>query len=163
MTDKEYFCECIRQCENGMYKLAMGILKNETDAEDAMQDAILKAYCNLDQLKDRKKFRSWFFSIVHNCAIECVRKQKNIIDIEEEPFLVAPESPVDISTKLTLWEAVQKLKAPYSTVIILFYYEDYSILQISSITNTHVNTVKKQLSRARAMLAKLLHKEDFVL
>ena len=39
MTDKEYFCECIRQCENGMYKLAMGILKNETDAEDAMQDA----------------------------------------------------------------------------------------------------------------------------
>ena len=42
-------------------------------------------------------------------------------------------------------------------------YEDYSILQISSITNTHVNTVKKQLSRARAMLAKLLHKEDFVL
>lgn len=163
MTDKEYFCECIRQCENGMYKLAMGILKNETDAEDAMQDAILKAYCNLDQLKDRKKFRPWILSIVHNCAIEYVRKQKNIIDIEEEPFLVAPEASVDISTKLTLWEAVQKLKVPYSTVIILFYYEDYSILQISEITNTRVNTVKKQLSRARIMLAQLLHKEDFVL
>lgn len=163
MTEKEYFCECVRQCEGSMYKLAIGILKSESDAEDVMQDAILKAYCNLEQLKDWNKFKAWILSIVHNTAIEYIRKQKNIVDIEEEPFFVSPEATVDTATKLTVWEAVHKLKLPYRTIVILFYYEDYSIRQIADITNTHVNTIKKQLSRGRKMLAQLLHKEDFTL
>ena len=163
MTDKEYFCECVRKCENSMYKLAIGILKNESDAEDAVGDAILKAYCNLEQLKDRNKFRPWILAIVHNCAIEYIRKRQDTVDIEEEPFLASPEETVDTETKLTVWKAVQKLKLPYRTVIILFYYEDCSILQIAEITNTYVNTIKTQLSRGRKMLAELLHKEDFTL
>ena len=163
MTDKDYFCECVRQCESSMYKLAMGILKNEPDAEDAMQDAILKAYSNLDQLKDRSKFRSWILAIVHNCAIECIRKRKNVVDIEEEQWIAAPEQSVDTAAKIAIWEAVQKLKMPYRTVIILFYYEDCSIIQIAEITNTHVNSIKTQLSRGRKMLAQLLNREDFTL
>lgn len=163
MTDKDYFCECIRQCENSMYRLAMGILKKEPDAEDAMQDAILKAYRNLDQLKDRSKFRPWILSIVHNCSIEYIRKRKNVIDIEEEQWIAAPEPSVDTASKISIWEAVQKLKIPYRTVIILFYYEDCSIIQISEITNTNVNSIKSQLSRGRKMLAKLLNREDFTL
>ena len=138
-------------------------MKNEADAADVMQDAILKAYCNLEQLKDWNKFKAWILSIVHNTAIEYIRKQKNIVDIEEEPFFVSPEATVDTATKLTVWEAVHKLKLPYRTIVILFYYEDYSIRQIADITNTHVNTIKKQLSRGRKMLAQLLHKEDFTL
>ena len=163
MTDKEYFCECIRQCENSMYKLAMGILKNEPDAEDAMQDAILKAYSNLDQLNDRSKFRPWILSIVHNCSIECIRKRKNVVDIEEEQWIAAPEPSVDTAARISIWEAVQKLKIPYRTVIILFYYEDCSIIQIAEITKTNVNSIKTQLSRGRKMLAQLLNKEDFTL
>ena len=84
MTEKEYFCECVRQSEGSMYTLAIGILKNEADAADVMQDAILKAYCNLDQLKDRNKFRPWILSIVHNTAIEYIRKRKDIVDLEEQ-------------------------------------------------------------------------------
>ena len=162
MTDKDYFCECIRQCEKSMYKLAMGILRNEADAEDAMQDAILKAYSNLDQLKV-SKFRPWILSIVHNCSIECIRKRKNVVDIEEEQWIAAPEPSVDTAARISIWEAVQKLKIPYRTVIILFYYEDCSIIQIAEITNTNVNSIKTQLSRGRKMLAQLLNKEDFTL
>lgn len=163
MTEKEYFCDCVRQCEGSMYKLAIGILENESDAEDVMQDAILKAYCNLNQLKDWNKFRSWMLSIVHNTAIEYIRKRKAFIDMEEEQMVDSSEATVDTATKLTVWEAVQKLKLPYSTIVILFYYEDYSIRQIAEITDTNVNTIKMQLSRARKMLTKLLHKEDFKL
>lgn len=161
MTDKDYFCECIRQYESSMYKLAMGILKNEPDAEDAMQDAILKAYSNLDQLKDRSKFRPWILSIVHNCSIECIRKRKDMTDIEEEQWIAAPEPMVDSAARIAVWDAVQKLKRPYRTVIILFYYEDCSIIQIAKITNTSVNSVKTQLLRGRKMLAQLLNREDF--
>lgn len=163
MTEKEYFSECIRQNEKSMYTFAMGILKNEADAADVMQDAILKAYCNLEQLKDRNKFRPWILSIVHNTAIEYIRKRKDIVDFEEQEQIPSPESAVDIATRLTVWEAVQKLKLPYRTVIILFYYEDYSIRQIAEITKSSVLAVKQQLSRGRKMLAQLLHKEDYTL
>lgn len=163
MTEKEYFCECVRQNEGSMYTLAMGILKNETDAADVIQDAILKAYSNLDQLKDRNKFRPWILSIVHNTAIEYIRKWKNIVELEAQEQLISPEPAVDIATKLTVWEAVQKLKSPYRTVIILFYYEDYSIRQIAEVTNASVIATKQQLSRGRKMLAQLLHREDFAL
>ena len=145
-----------------MYTLAMGILKNEADAADAMQDAILKAYCNLDQLKDRSRFRPWILSIVHNTAIEYIRKQKNMVDLESQEDLAAPEPGVDTATRLTVWDGIQRLKLPYRTVIILFYYENYSVRQIAEVTHTCVIAIKQQLSRGRKMLAQLLNKEDFV-
>ena len=67
--EKEFFCECIRQHEKSMYALAFGILKNEDDAADIMQEAILRAYCNMDNLRDRKKFKSWILSIARFCSI----------------------------------------------------------------------------------------------
>ena len=69
---------------------------------------------------------------------------------------------MDKETKLTIWEAIQKLKFPYQTVIILFYYNGYSAEQISEVTATSVVNVRQQLSRGRKMLAKLLNKEDFI-
>ena len=160
--EKEFFCECIRQHEKSMYALAFSILKNENDAADIMQEAILKAYCNMDNLRDKKKFKSWILSIVHNTAIEFLRKQRETVDIEDQWDISAPEPPIDMAAKLTVREAVQKLKPPYRTVVVLFYYDNLSIQKISDITSTPAVTVRQQLSRARKMLAKLLSKEDFV-
>lgn len=159
--EKEFFCECIRQHEKSMYALAFSILKNENDAADIMQEAILKAYCNMDNLQDKKKFKSWILSIVHNTAIEFLRKHWETVDIEDQWGISAPEPPIDMAAKLTVCEAVQKLKPPYRTVVILFYYDNLPIQKISDITSTPAVTVRQQLFRARKMLAKLLNKEDF--
>ena len=159
--EKEFFCECIRQHEKSMYALAFSILKNENDAADIMQEAILKAYCNMDNLQDKKKFKSWILSIVHNTAIDFLRKHQETVDIEDQWVISAPEPPIDMAAKLTVWEAVQKLKLPYQTVVILFYYDNLPIQKISEITSTPAVTVRQQLFRARKMLAKLLNKEDF--
>ena len=144
-----------------MYTLAFSILKNENDAVDIMQEAILKAYCNMDNLQDKKKFKSWILSIVHNTAIDFLRKHRETVDIEDQWGISAPEPPIDMAAKLTVWEAVQKLKLPYQTVVILFYYDNLPIQKISEITSTPAVTVRQQLFRARKMLAKLLNKEDF--
>ena len=161
IDEREYFCDCVRQYEKSMYALAFGILKNEEDAADIMQEAILKAYCNMDSLRDKKKFKSWILSIVHNTAIECLRKHRDTVNIDEQWDLSTPEPPVDTATKLTVWEAVQKLNLPYRTVVILFYYDNLPVQKISDITSTPASTVRQQLFRARKMLAGLLHKEDF--
>lgn len=162
MTDeKTQFCDCIRQCERGMYTLAFSITKNSEDAADVIQDSIVKAYCNLDSLRDYNKFRFWIMTIVHNTAIEFLRKQRPTVDIEEQWDLAQPEPNIDSAAKLTIWEAVQNLKQPYRTVTVLFYYQSCSTRQIAAITSTSEATVRQQLSRARKMLAKLLNKEDF--
>lgn len=145
-----------------MYALARSIVKNDADAADVIQDAILKAYTNLSQLRDRDKFRSWMLSIVHNTAIQCIRKRRDSGDVTEQEQLAAPQPAVDTATRLTVQQAISTLKQPYRTVVTLFYYEQYSIQQIAEITGASALAVKQQLFRGRKMLAALLKKEDFI-
>lgn len=160
--ERDFFIESIHQCESGMYTLAFEILRNEDDAADVIQESILKAYCSLDVLRDKKRFRPWMMSIIHNTAIEFLRKNRNLVDWEAQEEPAAPEVGVDRDTKLTVREAVQRLRLPYRLVIILFYYQSYSVKQISTITSTPAAAVRQQLSRGRKMLASMLCREDFV-
>lgn len=157
MIDKDTFCEQIRLHEKAMYYLAFSLVQNEADAADVIGEAILRAYKNIDGLKSEKAFKSWLLKIIHNTAVEYIRKNAKTISSQE--IDVAVEN--DIETKLTLWQTVKSLQQPYRTVTILYYYEDLSISEISKITDTTTIAVKQQLSRARKQLRELL-KEDFV-
>ena len=144
-----------------MYILAKGIVKNDADVADVIQESILKAYTNFESLQNKDKFKPWILRIVHNTAIDFIKKQREILDDNPAEQITVREDSIDKETKLTVWEAVQKLNFPYQTVIILYYYSGYSTEQISEITSISVVNVRKQLSRGRKMLAKLLNKEDF--
>lgn len=150
---KNWFCDNIKNLENGMYRLSYSILKNEEDAQDAVQEAIYNAYKNLETLKDKRKFKSWIYKIVTNTSFEILRNKKNYIDIEQENI---PAEKIDIDTNLTLWKAVQGLEQPYRTTITLFYYEDMSIKEISEITGSKVDAIKKQLSRGRDKIKEVI-------
>ena len=150
---KNWFCDNIKNLENGMYRLSYSILKNEEDAQDAVQEAIYNAYKKLDTLKYKRKFKSWIYKIVTNTSFEILRNKKNYIDIEQEN--IAAEK-IDIDTNLTLWKAVQGLEQPYRTTITLFYYEDMSIKEISEITGSKVDAIKKQLSRGRDKIKEVI-------
>ena len=161
MDEKEVFCDCIRQYESSMYAFAFGLVKNDADAGDILQEAILKAYCNFHSLRDKNKFKSWMMRIIHNTAMDYFNKNKKIVFLDEVEELDDKSYSLDKETEMTVWDAVRRLKLPYRAVVILYYYENYSILQISEITSTSAITVRKQLSRGRKMLAELLRKEDF--
>ena len=150
---KNWFCDNIKNLENGMYRLSYSILKNEEDAQDAVQEDIYNAYKKLETLKDKRKFKSWIYKIVTNTSFEILRNKKNYIDIEQEN--IAAEK-IDIDTNLTLWKAVQGLEQPYRTTITLFYYEDMSIKEISEITGSKVDAIKKQLSRGRDKIKEVI-------
>lgn len=160
MTDKDEFCENIRLCEKAMYALAFSIVKNESDAGEVISESIYRAYKNLDSLKNKKSFKSWILRIVHNTAVELIRKDSKIIPMEEVEYADNIGADSGIITRLTLRDAVQSLKQPYQTVVVLFYYENLSVSKIANITSTNTAAVKKQLSRARQMLKEIL-KEDF--
>jgi len=85
--------------------------------------------------------------------INNIVKSDSSVDIEEN----IEADKEDIDSNLTLWNAVQKLNQPYRTTITLFYYEDMSIKEISKITGTNVDAVKKQLSRGREKIKEVIN------
>lgn len=159
MINKELFCEQIRINEKAMYHLAFSILKNDEDAGNAISEAILRAYKNFDTLKDIESFKPWILRIVHNTSIEIIRKNQKLISLDEVEITTNNQENSIVSS-ISLQEAINSLKQPYSTVVTLYYYEGLSISQIAKITNTTIVTVKQRLSRSRKQLRKIL-KEDF--
>ena len=155
MIDKDTFCRLVRQNEKAMYSVSFSILSNESDAADAISEALYRAYKNLDTLKNEYAFKPWILRIVRNCAVELVRSNKNLLSIDDVE-VEESSGGNDIVTALTLRKAVEQLKQPYKEVVVLYYYEDLSIAQISKITGASVVTAKQQLSRARKMLRDML-------
>lgn len=160
MTDKEEFCDSIRLYEKAMYSLAFSVVRNESDAADVVSESIYRAYRNLHTLKNDAAFKPWVLRIVHNTAVEAIRKGSKIITVDEVPDLPNDGCENDIAARLTLRDAVNRLRQPYRTVVVLFYFENLSIMKIAQITGANAVSVKKQLSRAREMLRGML-KEGF--
>ena len=100
--DQDKFCENIKLCEKAMYFLAYSLVRNEEDAADVVSDAILKAYASLEKLRNTNHSKTWILSIVHNCAVELLRKNKNVIDIEQVGDIEDKISNRDIETVITL-------------------------------------------------------------
>lgn len=69
------FCENVEKYQNDMYVMAYAILRNETDAEDAVSNAILKAYENIGKLRSLRKMRAWLLAITKNEALLIKRKR----------------------------------------------------------------------------------------
>ena len=158
--DKEQFCENIHLYEKSMYYLAFSLVRNDADAAEVISEAIYRAYSNLNKLKNQTAFKAWILKIVHNTAVEMIRKNSKTVPMEDIEDNIQETIHYDLTTKITLKEAINQLKQPYRTVVILFYYDNLSIIEISKITNSSIVSVKKQLSRARNMLFEAL-KEDF--
>ena len=160
LTDKETFCEYVRLCEGAMYSLAFSVVRNDSDVGEIISESVYRAYKNLDTLKSESSFKPWILRIVHNTAVETVKKNSRILPVEEIPEISNDNQENEITARLTVRDAVNNLKQPYRTVVVLFYYENLSVSKIAQITSTNTVTVKKQLSRARKMLREIL-KEDF--
>lgn len=161
MIQNDEFCELVRIHEDSMYALAYSILKNDQDAADAISESIVKAYCGVSQLKNKQAFKAWLLKIVNNTSLEMLRGKHTTVDLDEQYDVPEEPGSSDLPTKLALREAVESLAQPYRTVVILFYYNNLSIIEIAAITGGTILAVKKQLSRARTMLRKSLNKEDF--
>lgn len=154
---KDWFTERVHLYEAAMYRLAFGMLKNEEDAGDAVQEALLTAYVHLESLKDEKKFKSWIMRITANASIDILRKRKDMLSIDE--YDVPDCDNGSREEKMDLWDAVCSLQKEYRAVVILFYYEQMSIKDICRILDMKQANVKTRLSRGRKKLRAILQGE----
>lgn len=149
------FCEYVDRYRNQLYMVAYTILENETDAEDAACNAILRGYEHLDQLKNPRKLKPWMLTITKNEALKIRRKRLELPGNENVEKLLAPVH----DSYNELWDIVQTLKEEYRIVIVLFYYADLSIRDISGVLDLSVGTVKSRLNRGRELLKKALEEK----
>ena len=155
----KWFCGQVRALKNSMYALAIGILKNDADAEDAIQNTLLAAYEHLDELRFFEKFKPWILKILTRECYRVAGGRHSHADVDEIA-LAAPPAP-DPDTKESVWSAVCQLESVYRDVVILFYYENLTTRQIAQILNISEDNVRKRLSRAREALRSRLNREDF--
>lgn len=159
IKSSSWFCSRVENLEKSMYLLALSTVKNDYDAEDAMQSAILKAYENLDQLKAAEKFKPWLFKILINECYRLLNDKKYNADIDEVTDIGEREE--NLEDRITLWETVNRLDYEYRMVIILFYYDGMKIRDIAGTLQISEANVKKRLQRARQQLGQMLDREDF--
>lgn len=150
------FCEQIKTYKYQLYIVANTILKNEEDAQDAVCNAILKGYEHLEQLKSPHKFKSWMITITKNEALQMKRKR---IQLPGDEKVEAMLEPVQENYN-ELWDVVQSLKEEYRLVIVLFYYNDLPIKDISKILEIPLGTVKSRLNRGREILKRELEGKE---
>ncbi|MES1047646.1 sigma-70 family RNA polymerase sigma factor [Heyndrickxia oleronia] len=157
--DEKAFQQLIQEEKNKLFRIAYLYVKNENDALDIVQETVYKAFISIKQLKEPNYFSTWLTRILINCALDFIRKNKNIIPFAEVEDTSEERQPIE--EKLDLVEAIRKLENPYKTVIILRYYKDLTIKQIADLLNCPEGTVKTNIHRAISKL-KLDLKEECI-
>jgi RNA polymerase sigma-70 factor, ECF subfamily len=138
-----------------MYRTAFLYVKNREDALDIVQEASVKAFLSISQLRDENFFLTWLTKILINCCYDLLKKKK-----KESPFnnlikMVSVKDEIKVEN-LDLLEAIHHLKENYKNAIILFYFNDLPISEVAKVMNIPENTVKTYLSRGKEQLKKLL-------
>jgi RNA polymerase sigma-70 factor (ECF subfamily) len=158
LLDKESFTELVLQHQEAMFRTARAILQNDQDAEDAVQEAILAAFASRNTLREKEKFKPWILRILANKCYDACRKRKSAVDLEDvQDFLTAPGT--DHAERMSLWQAVLSLGADLRAAVTLFYFDGFSIREISRILGISEAAVKTRLSRGRARLRLLLQEK----
>ncbi len=148
------------------YAVALNILRNRENAEDITQDAFIRAFQNLHQLKDSTKFGAWLAVIASNLARNYIKREKRIIYSAELPEVPGQTETNDTETEVLhtlelekVRKAVRDLAPDHYQVIVLQFFDDLKIDEIAELLQVSPGTVKSRLFRARQKLTALMEPE----
>ena len=150
--DKVQYTNVVEKYANNMYRIALNYCKNKYDAEDILQNVFLKLFQSEIQFQNDEHLKRWLIRVTINASKDLMKSfwKKRTVGIDE-----AKESyreQFSDTQKGELYEAVMGLTQKYRMVIHLYYYEDYSVKEISEILGIKETTVQTQLMRAREKL-----------
>lgn len=168
--DHDAFCELVRPHERGLFLAALSVVNNEADAEEVVQEAILKAFKAIGQFRREAKFSTWIIQIAINEGRMRLRKdRKHLYDSLDEPLKgddegdyiprdfadwreIPSEALQNAQLRAALKKAVDSLAPKYRQVLILRDVEHMSIAETAKLLGITEASVKTRLLRARLMV-----------
>lgn len=156
MTEQT-FCETAYGYQALLYHVAYTILRDNRECEDAVQEALLRAWQKRDTLRDESAFRFWLTRILTNTCYTMLRKKRRMQTVELSETLHAPFD--DGLENRALHDAIGQLPQDLRLPIILHYLEGFSVKEIAAIVHRPCGTVQNRLFRAREALRGLLKEE----
>lgn len=138
-----------------VYRLAMVLMGNISDAEDVTQTVFLKAWEKKPDFRDSDHEIAWILTTTRN---QCKDIHKSFYRRKRTDLENAPEPQVTLETQMDseIWEALQSLTEKYRMVLYLYYYEGYSVRELSVILGRRESTLQTQLATGRKQMKSLL-------
>lgn len=164
--DQDAFAELVYTFQDSVYNLCYRMLGERTEAEDAAQEAFLRAYTHLQRYDPERSFKTWLLSIASNHCIDRLRKRRmTYLSLDDPlPIHLALSSDEPEPEEVTLFQErsqqvqalLDELSPDYRAAVVLRYWYDYSYVEIAEIMETTESAIKSRLFRARQTLAEKL-------
>lgn len=127
------------------YKLAYSYVRTKEPALDIVQNAIVKALEHYTSIKNIKYVKTWFYRVLVNECLTYIKKSKREFLFEPEKIQKIQEAPVEQEEETEIFEEVLKLPEEMKTILILRFYEDFTLSEIADVTGLKLSTVKYRL------------------
>ena len=159
--DTSSYGKLVERYQDFVFTIAYRIMKVREEAEEVAQDSFIKAYESLNSFRGESKFSSWLYSIAYRKALDALRKNKKykaseIIDDITEGEVSGIEDALhyleDDERKKGIQDCILKLAEDEAAIITLYYFQDQSVREISTITGLSEDNIKVKLFRSRKKL-----------
>ena len=161
-NDRDLYAVIIERYKNKLLRYATNLIHDEDRASHIVQDSLAKAYINLNGFNTKKKFSSWIYRIVHNEAMNVIKKyQKEVPILDDFDFESDEDITKDFEQKETAAHVEKCLKSIpliYSEPLSLFYLDEKSYEEISDILRIPMGTVAIRMSRAKKLMKHICQK-----
>jgi RNA polymerase sigma-70 factor (ECF subfamily) len=158
--DRQAFGALVLLHREGVINVVYRMCGDADLAEDAAQEAFIRAWQHLARYQPRSSFRNWVYRIAINAALDALRREKETVDIDDLPLAAPgrdPEGAVTVMQRAErVQEAVLALPAASRAVLILREYEGLSYREIAQTLDIPMGTVMSRLNYARKLLMPML-------
>jgi RNA polymerase sigma-70 factor (ECF subfamily) len=161
-NDRDLYAVIIERYKNKLLRYVTNIVHDNDKASHIVQDSLVKAYINLNGFNTKKKFSSWMYRIVHNEAMNVVKKYKSEVPtLDDFDFESEEDITKDFEQKETVARVEKCLKSIpiiYSEPLSLYYLNEKSYEEISDILRIPMGTVAIRMSRAKKLMKHICQK-----
>ena len=157
----------VRQYETGVFRLALSVVGDQAEANEITQETFIAALRSLPSYQEKKSFKAWLYTIALNQSRSHLRKQKvlerlrttlnTIFQIETQKQASPEESVIENEKEAEVWKTLNQLDEPFRMVVVLRYFHELSIAEISEILSITEGTIHSRLHTARERLRNALN------
>lgn len=148
--DKDAFTKLILSIQDDLYRIAKMRLQNEADINDVVQETMISAYKNIRKLKEDKYFKTWIIKILINkCNKKYSERDRKFISFEDNEIEKYVGSEEIENNRLNFENIISMLNKEEKTIMILYYYLEYTAKDISEILGIKEGTIFSKISRAK--------------